>query len=241
MLKIQSLVKSYGDLTVLKGIDFNISEGEVVAIIGPSGSGKSTFLKTINQLVTPDSGTMFFNGQKYDMASVSKKDATTLRRLTGMVFQNFGLFSHLNVLKNITLGLEKVHQMDGATAEKRGLELLSLVGLSDKANAYPNQLSGGQQQRVGIARAMASNPPLLLFDEPTSALDPELVGEVLSVIKKLAKAGMTMIIVTHEMAFAKDIADRIVFMDHGEVIMNDVPSLVFSEKARDRVRLFTKQ
>lgn len=238
MLSIKSLSKSYGNINVLKSLDFQINKGEVVAIIGPSGSGKSTFLKTINQLVKADSGEMVFKDKVYHMAKVSKKEATELRRLTGMVFQNFGLFSHLDVLKNITLGLEKVHGMDEKTARKRGQDLLKSVGLSDKIKAYPSELSGGQQQRVGIARAMASDPPLLLLDEPTSALDPELVGEVLLVIKELAQSGNTMIIVTHEMAFARDIADRIIFMDHGQIIMDASPEVVFSQQAPDRVKAF---
>ncbi len=238
MLRVNALSKSYGASLVIKNMAFEIGKGEVVAVIGPSGSGKSTFLKTINQLVKPESGEMTFLDKRFDMAHVGKSEATLLRRQTGMVFQNFGLFSHLNALENITLGLEKIHGYSREEARKRALALLDQVGLSEKASAYPSELSGGQQQRVGIARALAANPSLLLFDEPTSALDPERVGEVLRVIRALASADNTMIIVTHEMAFAREIADRIVFMDDGEVVFEGSPELVFSDEAPLRVRQF---
>lgn len=240
MLQIKSLSKSFGNQRVISDMDFTIKKGEVVAVIGPSGSGKSTFLKTINQLVKPDFGVMNLNDKEYDMAKIKESEATDLRKKIGMVFQNFGLFSHLDVLGNITLGLEKVHGFTKEAAISRGKELIEVVGLSGKEKSFPNQLSGGQQQRVGIARAMASNPDLILFDEPTSALDPELVGEVLSVIKTLAKAGNTMIIVTHEMKFAKETADKIVFMENGEIIMEDSPEVLFSEKAPERIKNFTR-
>lgn len=238
MLTVKGLSKSYGASLVIKNMAFEIGKGEVVAVIGPSGSGKSTFLKTINQLVKAESGEMTFLDKRFDMAHVGKSEATLLRRQTGMVFQNFGLFSHLNALENITLGLEKIHGYSREEARKRALALLDQVGLSEKASAYPSELSGGQQQRVGIARALAANPSLLLFDEPTSALDPERVGEVLRVIRALASADNTMIIVTHEMAFAREIADRIVFMDEGEVVFEGSPELVFSDDAPLRVRQF---
>lgn len=239
MLKIEALKKSYGNNVIISDMNFEIKKGEVVSIIGPSGSGKSTFLKTINQLVKPDSGTMHFNGLLYDMSNIDSSIASDLRKHIGMVFQNFGLFSHLTAADNIALGLEKAHGYSKKEAQKKALEMLLLVGLEHKALAYPNELSGGQQQRVGIARALSSSPALLLFDEPTSALDPELVSEVLAVIKALAESGNTMIIVTHEMSFAKEISDRIIFMDNGQIIMNDTPEKVFSDNAHPRVKAFT--
>lgn len=239
MLKIEALKKSYGNNVIISDMNFEIKKGEVVSIIGPSGSGKSTFLKTINQLVKPDSGTMHFNGLIYDMSNIDSSIASDLRKHIGMVFQNFGLFSHLTAADNIALGLEKAHGYSKKEAQKKALEMLFLVGLEHKASAYPNELSGGQQQRVGIARALSSSPALLLFDEPTSALDPELVSEVLAVIKALAEYGNTMIIVTHEMSFAKEISDRIIFMDNGQIIMNDTPEKVFSDNSHPRVKAFT--
>ena len=239
MLKIEALKKSYGTNVIISDMNFEIKKGEVVSIIGPSGSGKSTFLKTINQLVKPDSGTMHFNGLIYDMSNIDSSIASDLRKHIGMVFQNFGLFSHLTAADNIALGLEKAHGYSKKEAHKKAIEMLLLVGLEHKSSAYPNELSGGQQQRVGIARALSSSPALLLFDEPTSALDPELVSEVLAVIKALAESGNTMIIVTHEMSFAKEISDRIIFMDNGQIIMNDTPEKVFSDNSHPRVKAFT--
>lgn len=241
MLDIINYNKSYGHLKVLNNVNFTIAKGEVVAIIGPSGSGKSTLLKTINYLVTPDSGTMHFRHKSYTPNNITTHDKTDIRRNMGMVFQNFGLFTHLTVLENITIVLTKIKKCSIKEAHKTALNLLSLVGLSGKVTSYPNQLSGGQQQRVGIARAMASNPDILLFDEPTSALDPELVNEVLKVVKTLADSGNTMIIVTHEMSFAKDIADRIIFMDKGHIIMNDTPNKVFSNNSPKRVLQFLER
>ena len=239
MIELKNVSKWYGDYQVLTDCSARIGRGEVVVVCGPSGSGKSTFLKTINQLVKPDSGTMHFNGLLYDMSNIDSSIASDLRKHIGMVFQNFGLFSHLTAADNIALGLEKAHGYSKKEAHKKAIEMLLLVGLEHKASAYPNELSGGQQQRVGIARALSSSPALLLFDEPTSALDPELVSEVLAVIKALAESGNTMIIVTHEMSFAKEISDRIIFMDNGQIIMNDTPEKVFSDNAHPRVKAFT--
>ncbi len=238
MLDIQNLHKHFGDLHVLRGIDFSISEGEVVAVIGPSGSGKSTFIKTLNHLVAPDKGHMVFDGQAYEAGQVSAAEQAGIRRKMGMVFQNFGLFAHLNVEDNITLALKKLHGYAPADAVSRATDLLDTVGLGDKRDAYPMQLSGGQQQRVSIARALAPQPKLMLFDEPTSALDPELVGEVLSVIRDLRQAGNTMIIVTHEMSFAKEVADRVIFMDQGQILVDGTPEEVFVEQEHPRIRQF---
>ncbi len=238
MIDLKQVHKAYGDFQVLKSAGLKLEKGEVVAIIGPSGSGKSTLLKTINQLVDADSGTLAFDGKKYDLASVRKRDVHAIRRQIGMVFQNFGLFKHLTVERNITLGLEKVHGLTREAASAIAYEVLEQVGLSDKRSAYPNTLSGGQQQRVGIARAIAPSPKLLLLDEPTSALDPELVSEVLKVIKRLSQAGNTMIIVTHEMQFARQIADRIVFMDAGEIVADAAPEVLFSTDAPPRIKRF---
>lgn len=238
MLKLVNLQKSYGHLTVLKGVDFQMKRGEVVAVIGPSGSGKSTFAKTINFLVHPDEGTMTFGTEHIDMKSADTKTVEHFRKQIGMVFQNFGLFPHLTVLENVTLALNKVHAIESKTADKIGFEVLKSVGLEDKAYVYPRTLSGGQQQRVGIARAVAPQPKLLILDEPTSALDPERVGEVLKVIKGLKNGDMSMIVVTHEMRFAKDVADRILFLEHGQIIAEGAPDLIFGENAPVRVKQF---
>ncbi len=238
MLSIKEYMKSYGDLEVLKGVDLHIDQGDVVAIIGPSGSGKSTLLKSINYLTTPDNGTLSFSGQVLSPASATHKQIHNLRKDMGMVFQNFALFSHLTALENLTLVLEKVQKKSKKDAIKIAQTTLDSVGLSDKYNAYPSQLSGGQQQRVGIARAITTNPKLILFDEPTSALDPELVNEVQKVIRELANAGQTMIIVTHEMAFAKEVAKRIIFMENGEIVDQGTPDYIFSEAASTRLQKF---
>lgn len=238
MLKLDKLQKSYGHLAVLKGVNFQMKMGEVVAVIGPSGSGKSTFAKTINFLVRPDEGLMTFGTEHIDMKNADNKTVEFIRKQIGMVFQNFGLFPHLTVLENVTLALKKVHAIESKTADKIGLELLRRVGLEDKAYAYPRTLSGGQQQRVGIARAIAPQPKLLILDEPTSALDPERVGEVLKVIRGLKNEDMSMIVVTHEMRFAKDVADRILFMEHGQIVAEGPPEVIFGEDAPVRVKQF---
>lgn len=238
MLKLKGVYKAFNGHAVLKGVDFEIKAGEVVAVIGPSGSGKSTFVKTINYLVRPDEGTMTLDTARIEMNHVDNKTIEDIRKQIGMVFQNFGLFPHMTVLENITLSLIKVHHYTASNAEKRAMALLERVGLKEKAFAYPRTLSGGQQQRVGIARAIAPEPRLLLLDEPTSALDPELVGEVLKVIKTLKNEEMAMIVVTHEMRFAKEVADRIVFMDNGHVIAEGPPQDIFGTNAPERVQQF---
>lgn len=241
MLELNNINKSYGDLQVLKNVSFSVKKGEVIAIIGPSGSGKSTLIKTINCLVHPDQGTMMFDQKQFDFTTIKKREITELRKTIGMVFQNFGLFHHLTILDNLMIVLQKVRKLSREEGERLAFELLDLVGLEEKAQSYPIQLSGGQQQRVGIARALASNPKLILMDEPTSALDPELVGEVLQTIKGLASRGNTMILVTHEMAFAREVADRVIFLDQGQVVMDDRAEVVFSDETHPRIQQFLKR
>ena len=238
MIKVVDLNKRFKNLHVLKGINLNVNQGEVVVIIGPSGSGKSTLLRCLNRLEEVDSGEIFFKGISITQ---NKNDINEIRQNMGMVFQNFNLFPHMTVLENITLAPVKLKKMDKIEAENTGLELLERVGLKDKAKAYPNQLSGGQKQRVAIARALAMSPDLMLFDEPTSALDPEMVGEVLEVIKKLASEGMTMVIVTHEMNFAKEVADRVVFMDEGIILEEGAPEKLFTNPEHQRTRDFLRR
>ncbi|NQF15102.1 amino acid ABC transporter ATP-binding protein [Brevibacillus sp. HB1.3] len=235
MIQVSNLTKNYGDLKVLKGITTQVAEKEVVCVIGPSGSGKSTFLRCLNQLEEMSSGKIVING--HDLSD-PKTDINKVREEVGMVFQRFNLFPHKTVLENVMLAPVKVKKMSQEEARKQGLALLQKVGLQDKADVYPERLSGGQMQRVAIARALAMNPKVMLFDEPTSALDPELVGEVLAVIKNLAKEGMTMVIVTHEMNFAKEVGDRIIFMDQGIIMAEGHPSEVFGNKINDRLRSF---
>lgn len=235
MIKIQQLHKSFGKVEVLKGIDLEIAKGEVVVIIGPSGSGKSTLLRCINMLEVPTSGDIIFEGK---VITDKKHDINKTREQMGMVFQSFNLFPHMTVIDNITLAPVKVKGMKKEEALKIGMELLKKVGLADKAKAYPGQLSGGQKQRIAIARALAMQPHVMLFDEPTSALDPEMVGEVLEVMKSLAADGMTMAIVTHEMGFAREVGDRIVFMDGGQIIEQGTPKQLFTEPREARTRNF---
>ena len=234
-LEINHLVKSFDDLEVLKDINIKIKEGEVVCIIGPSGSGKSTFLRCINQLERPTDGEIVYNGTNLCDA---KADVRAFREEVGMVFQKFNLFPLKNVLDNVTLAPVLTKHMNKKDAEEKAMELLKKVGLSNKAKARPDMLSGGQQQRVAIARALAMEPKALLFDEPTSALDPELVGEVLNVMKDLANEGMTMIIVTHEMAFARDVADRVIFMADGYVVEEGAPKEIFNNPKEERTQAF---
>ena len=234
-IQIKHLKKSFDDLEVLKDINMDIHEGEVVCIIGPSGSGKSTFLRCINQLETPTGGEILYKGE--DLCD-KKADIRTFREEVGMVFQRFNLFPLKTVLGNVMMAPVLTKHMDKAGAHEKAMELLEKVGLSSKANAKPHLLSGGQQQRVAIARALAMEPKALLFDEPTSALDPELVGEVLSVMRDLAKEGMTMVIVTHEMAFARDVADRVVFMADGYIVEEGDPKEVFSDPKEERTKAF---
>ncbi|AWX58113.1 amino acid ABC transporter ATP-binding protein [Brevibacillus brevis] len=235
IIQVSDLTKNYGDLKVLKGITTQVAEKEVVCVIGPSGSGKSTFLRCLNQLEEMSSGKIVING--HDLSD-PKTDINKVREEVGMVFQRFNLFPHKTVLENVMLAPVKVKKMSQEEARKQGLALLQKVGLQDKADVYPERLSGGQMQRVAIARALAMNPKVMLFDEPTSALDPELVGEVLAVIKNLAKEGMTMVIVTHEMNFAKEVGDRIIFMDQGIIMAEGHPSEVFGNNVNDRLSSF---
>ena len=235
MIEVKNLRKSFGELEVLKGIDKKIEQGEKVVIIGPSGSGKSTFLRCLNLLEEPTGGDIFIDGECITDKNVN---INKIRQKMGMVFQQFNLFPHLSVLDNITLAPIKVKNMDKAAAEKKARELLQRVGLADKADSFPAQLSGGQQQRIAIARALAMEPEIMLFDEPTSALDPEMVGEVLAVMKNLADAGMTMVVVTHEMGFAREVASRVMFMDEGYVLEDDTPENVFDHPTNDRTKEF---
>lgn len=235
MINIKNLHKSYGKNDVLKGIDQTIDGGEVVVIIGPSGSGKSTFLRCLNLLEEPTEGSIEFE----EVNLLSKDtDINQIRQKMGMVFQNFNLFPHKTVLENLTISPLIVKHQDKAIADEKAIELLEQVGLADKAGSYPSQLSGGQQQRVAIARALAMDPDVMLFDEPTSALDPEMVGEVLTVMQKLAESGMTMVIVTHEMGFAKEVADRVLFMDGGVIAEEGTPEQIFDTPTNPRTQDF---
>lgn len=234
MIEVRNLYKSFGSLEVLRGVSLNVTRGEVVVIIGPSGSGKSTFLRCLNYLETPTSGEIFVDGVKVD----PKRNLRQVRQEMGMVFQNFNLFPHMKVIDNVTLAPRKVLGLDPKAAEERARELLGKVGLSDKADSYPDALSGGQRQRVAIARALAMEPQVMLFDEPTSALDPEMIGEVLDVMKQLAQEGRTMLVVTHEMGFAREVGDRLVFMDEGQIIEEGPPREVFSNPQEARTKEF---
>lgn len=235
MIKVENLTKSFGELEVLKGINQEIKDGEVVVVIGPSGSGKSTFLRCLNLLESPTSGKIFVDN---DEITSKKIDINKVREEMGMVFQSFNLFNNLNILDNITLAPTLVKKMDKTKAEEKARELLARVGLPDKAQAFPKSLSGGQKQRIAIARALAMNPKVMLFDEPTSALDPEMVGEVLDIMKDLAKEGMTMVVVTHEMGFAREVGDRIIFMDGGYVVEEGSPEEIFGNPQNDRTKDF---
>ncbi len=235
MIEIKNLYKSFGDLAVLKGIDLHISAGEVVVIMGPSGSGKSTLLRCINRLEDITSGTVVVDG--HDVMD-RKTDINFVRTEAGMVFQQFNLFPHMTTLANVTLGPMKVRGMNRIQANELGLELLAKVGLGDKAHVYPDHLSGGQKQRVAIARSLALKPKVMLFDEPTSALDPELVGEVLEVMKQLGREGMTMAVVTHEMGFAREVAERVIFMDEGVIIEQNNPEEIFFRPRHERTKAF---
>ena len=234
MIDIENLHKSFGDAHILKGIDLHIKEKEVVVIIGPSGSGKSTLLRCISYLERPTSGTGSVDG----IILGSEANINDVRKEVGMVFQRFNLFPHMTVLANIMLAPMKVRQVPKEEAEERARALLARVGLADKAESYPKQLSGGQQQRVAIARALAMKPKVMLFDEPTSALDPEMVGEVLDVMKSLAKEGMTMVIVTHEMGFAREVGDRVLFVDDGRILEQGTPEAVFEHPQEERTKNF---
>ncbi|ACR78851.1 amino acid ABC transporter ATP-binding protein [Kosmotoga olearia] len=234
LLRIENLKKSFGDNEVLKDITFSVNEGETKVIIGPSGTGKSTLLACINMLVTPDSGKIWLK----DVEITGAKDLNKIRQRIGFVFQDFGLFNHLTALQNVMIGLTKVKKIPKDKARERALEELQRVGLEKSANFYPAQLSGGQKQRVGIARALAMDPDIILFDEPTSALDPELIGEVLAVMKDLASSGMTMLVVTHEMGFARTVSDEIIFMENGVIVEQGPPEELFSNPKHERTRQF---
>ncbi|MBM7609528.1 cystine transport system ATP-binding protein [Lysinibacillus composti] len=244
MINIQQLQKSFGELEVLKNISLSIPDHQVVAVIGPSGSGKSTFLRCLNGLETITGGTITVNGHEISMKAPRKilqREIHAIRQETGMVFQQFNLYPHKSVVENVMEALIVVKKMERGAAHKIASDLLSKVGLAEKEDAYPSQLSGGQQQRVAIARALAMEPKLMLFDEPTSALDPELVGEVLKVMKNLAEDGMTMVIVTHEMNFAKDVADRILFMADGVIVEDAEPISFFENPQTERAQKFLRQ
>ena len=232
---VKDLMKSFGELCVLRGISTEIYEGEVVCIIGPSGSGKSTFLRCLNRLETASSGEILVDG--YSLGD-KKQNINKVREKIGMVFQHFNLFANMNVIKNLMLAPVDLKKATKEEARERAERLLEMVGLSDKAESYPSQLSGGQKQRVAIARALAMSPDIMLFDEPTSALDPEMVGEVLSVMKKLAKDGMTMVVVTHEMGFAREVADRVLFMDEGVILEEAAPQEIFGHPQHPRTKDF---
>ena len=234
MIKLENVHKSFGKNEVIKGINLHIEQGQVVVIIGPSGSGKSTVLRTMNYLEEPTSGKVIVDG----MDLSDKKKLNDVRAEVGMVFQNFNLFPHMTVMENLTLAQTKVRKTSMEEAKKIGQALLDRVGLADKANAYPDSLSGGQKQRVAIARALAMKPKVMLFDEPTSALDPEMVSEVLDVMKSLAEEGMTMVIVTHEMGFAKKVADRVLFVDGGLILEDNTPERVFDAPTNERTKSF---
>ena len=233
MIDVKGLRKSYDGVEVLKGVDLTIHKGDVVCLVGPSGCGKSTFLRCLNRLEEPDAGTVTLEGQE-----ITDRDIDAMRARMGMVFQHFNLFPHLTVRRNITLAPVHLKRMTQAEADVKAMELLERIGLADKADAYPNMLSGGQKQRIAIVRALAMNPEVLLFDEPTSALDPEMVGEVLELMKELARGGMTMICVTHEMGFAREVANRIIFIDEGVVKVDKPPKEFFENPENERLKAF---
>lgn len=241
MIEINGIHKKFGKNEVLKGVDIKVNKGEVVVILGPSGSGKTTLLRCINFLEKADAGEISIGETKVKFKHATKKDILGVRRQTAMVFQGYNLFSNKTALENVMEGLVIARKVPKSEAEEISKKMLDKVGLSDKYNFYPSQLSGGQQQRIGIARALALNPEVILFDEPTSALDPELVGEVLSVMKNVAKEGITMIVVTHEMSFASDIADRVIFMDGGVVVEKGKPKEIFSNPKEERTKQFLKR
>lgn len=241
MIRLTDVHKKFGSLEVLKGIDLEVGEGEVVTVLGASGSGKTTMLRCINFLEKADKGTLEIDGTKIDMPSAGKKDILNVRRQTAMVFQHYNLFANKTVLENVTQGLITVQKIPAKEAVQKGEFYLEKVGLADKRDSFPIQLSGGQQQRVGIARALALNPKVILMDEPTSALDPELVGEVLNVIRKVAEEKRTMIVVTHEMAFAREVSDKVVFMDSGVVLESGIPEDIFTNPKEERTKQFLQR
>ena len=240
MLELRGLKKSFGQLEVLKGIDLQVDKGDVVAILGRSGSGKTTLLRCLNFLEKSDAGTLSFDGESFDMARIGKKDIARLRAKTAFVFQNYNLFLNKTALQNVTEGLVIARKMPKDRAVEIGRRMLERVGLSDRESYYPSQLSGGQQQRVAIARALAADPEIIYFDEPTSALDPELTGEVLSVMRSLAEEGRTMLVVTHEMGFARHVSNRVIFMEEGEIVEAGDSRSVFEQPRQERTRAFLR-
>lgn len=240
MIEIKNLHKRYDKTDVLKGINFTVNDGDVVAILGPSGSGKTTILRCMNFLVKADKGSIVFDGKEHDLANISHKEISEIRKKTGFVFQNYNLFLNKTVLENVMTGLVIARRVPQEEAKKKAIEALEKVGMADRLNHYPSQLSGGQQQRVSIARALVYEPEVIYFDEPTSALDPELIGEVLTTMKQLAESGMTMVVVTHELSFAKNISNKVLFLDKGEVIENTDSKSFFENPTNDRVKQFLK-
>ncbi len=240
LLEIKNIRKNFDDKEVLRGVSFNVNKGHVVSILGPSGSGKTTLLRCINFLGKADSGLMEFDGQMYDLKDMSKKEITGIQKQTGFVFQDYNLFQNKNVLDNVTLGLTSARKIPKDQAVRTAMDMLSRVGMEDYAKQYPSQLSGGQQQRVAIARALATDPKIIYFDEPTSALDPQLTGEVLTVMRQLAEDGMTMLVVTHEMSFAREVSNKVIFMDGGVVVEQGVPDEFFSNPKEERTREFLR-
>ena len=238
MIDIQNVYKSFGDFGALKGVSLHVDKGDVVAILGPSGSGKTTFLRCVNFLETADSGTLIFDGQKIDMHSATRKEIAAMRRKTAFVFQNYNLFLNKTVLQNVTEGLIIARKMPKQAAEEKAVKALEKVGMADRLDSFPSQLSGGQQQRVAIARALAADPEIIYFDEPTSALDPELIGEVLAVMRDLANEGMTMLVVTHEMNFARNVSNKVLFMENGEVVEAADSKTFFANPKEERTKLF---
>ncbi len=239
-MEIRKLVKSFGTNTVLHGIDLTVNKGDVVAVLGPSGSGKTTLLRCINFLEKADSGTMIFDGQSYDLGQMRRSQIAEIRQKTAFVFQNYNLFANKTAIDNVTLGLTSARGMEREKARAIGMEMLEKVGMADRAGYYPIQLSGGQQQRVAIARALAVNPEIIYFDEPTSALDPELIGEVLQVMRQLAREGMTMLVVTHEMNFAQHVSNRVIFMEKGEIVEEGEAGAFFEDPREERTRAFLR-
>lgn len=240
LLELKNVHKSFGDAHILCGVDLKVEKGDVVAILGPSGSGKTTLLRCINYLETADEGQMIFDGKSYDLAHTDHNSIHEYRSHTGFVFQNYNLFANKTALENVTLGLTTARKMPKKEAHEIGMNLLEKVGMKDRASYYPSQLSGGQQQRVAIARALAGNPQIIYFDEPTSALDPELIGEVLGVMRDLAQEGMTMIVVTHEMSFAKDVSSHVIFMEHGVIVEQGNSREFFEHPKHERTREFLR-
>ncbi len=240
MLEIKDIRKSFGGLAVLKGVDLSVDKGDVIAILGPSGSGKTTLLRCMNFLETADSGTMEFDGETFQLGHVSKKDVARLRKKTAFVFQNYNLFRNKTALQNVTEGLVVARKVPRQQAERIGRDALAKVGMSERAGYYPHQLSGGQQQRVAIARALATDPEIIYFDEPTSALDPELIGEVLAVMRQLAREGMTMLVVTHEIHFAREVSSKVIFMEDGVVLESGSAKEFFENPREERTRTFLR-